>query len=141
MSPGPFPLATRLWGVGVIQQHSVTLKLQVHASLIQWTLAYPATTGPDRGQISGIARYVNHHANSVYNISLLALFRVMFILVQTTIIFWPLQASDSRNSGIFGCSCKLLCSMWGHGHWNAQRSRPDNPSSQIFEVRISEDPL
>ena len=73
LSPGPFPLATRLWGVGVIQQHNVILNLQVHVSLIQWTLAYPATMRPDRGQISEIAGYVNHHANSVYNVSLLAL--------------------------------------------------------------------
>ena len=106
LSPGPFPLATRVWGVGVIKQRSVILSLQVHASLIQWTLAYPATTGPDCGQISEIAGYVNHHANSVYNVSLLALlffFLSCSSLVQTTIISRSLQALDSRSSGIFGC--------------------------------------
>ena len=34
---------------------------------IQWTLTYSAITGPDHGQISEIAGYVNHHANSVCN--------------------------------------------------------------------------
>ena len=34
---------------------------------IQWTLAYPATMGPDHGQISEIAGYVNYHANRIYN--------------------------------------------------------------------------
>ena len=37
---------------------------------VQWTLTYPATTGPYQGQISEITGYVNHHAN---NASLLAL--------------------------------------------------------------------
>ena len=40
---------------------------------VQWTLAYPATTGPDHGRIGEIAGYVNHHANRVYDVSLLAL--------------------------------------------------------------------
>ena len=34
---------------------------------VQWTLLYPATMGPDHGEISEIAGYVNHRANSVYN--------------------------------------------------------------------------
>ena len=34
--------------------------------VLKWTLAYPATTGPDHDQISEIAGYVNHHAVSVY---------------------------------------------------------------------------
>ena len=63
---------------------------------IQWTLAYPATMRPDHGQISEIAEYVNHHANSVYNVSLLALLFLFLScypsLVQTIIVFWPLQA-------------------------------------------------
>ena len=33
----------------------------------------PATTGPDLGQTSEIASYVNHHANRVCNVPLLAL--------------------------------------------------------------------
>ena len=38
---------------------------------VQWTLAYPDRTM--HGRMSKIAGYVNHHANSVYNVSLLAL--------------------------------------------------------------------
>ena len=34
---------------------------------VQWTLAYPAATGPDHGRIGEIAGYVNHHANRVYD--------------------------------------------------------------------------
>ena len=90
---------------------------------IQWTLAYPTTTGPDHGQISKIAGYVNHHANSVYSISLLALpflFLSCYPLsVQTIIVFWPLQASNGWNSGIFGCSNNLVQATLlhvEHGH-------------------------
>ena len=53
------------------------------STAIQWTLTYRATMGPDHGQISETARYVNHHANRVY-VSLLALpfsFRVMLPIV------------------------------------------------------------
>ena len=68
--------------------------------------AYPATTGPEHGQIN---RYVNHHANRV---SLIALLFLFFSSVQT-IVFQPLQVLDGRNSGIFVCSndlVELLCS-------------------------------
>ena len=43
------------------------LKVSNSFNQIQWTLTYPATTGPDHGQISEIAGYVNHHASNVYN--------------------------------------------------------------------------
>ena len=62
---------------------------------IQWTLAYPATTGPDHGWISEIARYMNHHANRVYIVSLLAL-PFFFIPVILSII-------DANN-------CRILAS-------------------------------
>ena len=61
---------------------------------IQWTLTYPATTGPEHGRISEIAGYVNHHTNRAYNVSLLAL-PFLFLscypsLMQIVIVFWPL---------------------------------------------------
>ena len=31
-----------------------------------------ATTGPDHGRISEIAGYVNHHANSIYNVVIIS---------------------------------------------------------------------
>ena len=96
--------------------------LHVHCPDIQWTLAYPATTGPDHGQISEIAGYVNHHANRVYKVSLLALpFPFLSCYpswVQIIVVFWPLPAKDSRNSGIFGCSndlVQLVCSVRSMG--------------------------
>ena len=89
--------------------------LYIHVQVlneIQWTLAYPATTGPYHGQISEIARYVNHRANRVYNVSLLAL-PFLFLSgypssVQTIVVFRPFQAANGRNSGIFGCSNDLV---------------------------------
>ena len=45
------------------------LQVSAFCSEVQWTLAYSATTGPDHGQISEIAGYVNHHANRVFNVS------------------------------------------------------------------------
>ena len=91
---------------------------------VQWVLAYPATTGPDHGQISEIAGYVNHHANSVFNVSLLALHAVLFLScypssVQTIVVFRPLQASNGQNSWIFGFSNDLVQATLlhvEHGH-------------------------
>ena len=112
------------------------------ATLTEWTLAYLATTAPDHGQISEIAGYVKHHTNGVYNVSLLALSFLFLscypLLVQTIVTFRCLQASDSRNSGIFTCSnyvssihvATLLCAY-------VQRSRLDSLSSRVVEVRIA----
>ena len=71
-------------------------KRPILSILLQWTLVYPATTGLDHGQISEIATYVNHHAQRVYNVSLLAL-PFLFLScypssMQIIIVFWPLQA-------------------------------------------------
>ena len=101
-----------LYTVHVLQYMYI---LYIHVQVlneIQWTLAYPATTGPDHGQISEIARYVNHHTNRVYNGSLLAL-PFLFLSgypssVQTIVVFRPFQAANGRNSGIFGCSNDLV---------------------------------
>ena len=77
---------------------------------VQLILVYPATRRPDHGRISEIAGYVNHHANRVDKVSLLAL-PFLFLsrypsLTQIIVVFWPLQAWDGRNydswnSGIF----------------------------------------
>ena len=91
----------------------------MHVIVVEWTLAYPATTGPDHGQISEIAGYVNHHANKVYIVSLIALFLSCDpSSVQTIIVFRPLQALNIQNSSIFGCSNnleQLLCSVCSMG--------------------------
>ena len=68
---------------------------------IQWTLAYPATMGPDHGQISEIAGYVNYHANRIYNAAVF--FLSCYLMLVQTIIFQALQASSGRNSGMFKC--------------------------------------
>ena len=64
---------------------------------VQWTIAYPATTGPDHGQISEIAGFVNHHANRVYNISALPISTAVSFLVMLSII-------DANNHRIFASS-------------------------------------
>ena len=91
-----------------------------------------------------MAGYVNHRVNSVYNVSLLVLPFLFLpsypLLEQTRVIFQPLWASDSRNSRGYSSLHTLLCSVCIVNK-NAQRSRPDNLSSWIFEVRISEVPL
>ena len=119
------------------------------AVTVQWILAHLATTGPDHGQISEIAGYVNHLANRVYTSCIITSTAAFFLScyppsVQIIVIFRPLQASNGRNSGIFGCSndlVQLLCSMCSMGIKNRMRRDWDRiirPSSQILEVRISE---
>ena len=99
---------------------------------VQWTLAYPATTGADHGQISEIAGYTNHHANRVYIVSLLAL-PFLFLScypssVQTIVVFQPFQASNVQNSGIFAYSndlVQLLCfgAAWALNRMHRDRGR------------------
>ena len=64
----------------------------------------------------------NHHPSSVYNVLLLALLFLFLscypLLVQTIVVFRPFQASNGRDSGIFGCSndlVQLLCSVRSMG--------------------------
>ena len=109
-------LGRKLLGIGAYKSPKAT------SCCVQWTLAYLATTRLDHGRISEITGYVNHHANRVYNVSLLAL-PILFLscypsLMQIIVVFWPLQAWESRNSGIFGCSNDLdtaifLCMQHG----------------------------
>ena len=72
---------------------------------VQWTLTYPATTGPDHGQISEIAGYVNYRSIMIIAIS----FPVMLSIVSANNgCIWPFQALNGRNSGIPGCSNDLV---------------------------------
>ena len=64
---------------------------------VQWTLAYLATTGPDHGQISEIASYVNHHANMVYIVSLLACTTISFPIMLSIINANKCRISASPN--------------------------------------------
>ena len=91
-----------------------------HVTHIQWTLAYPATTGPDHHRISEIAGYVNHHANSIYmyNVSLLAPSHVSIIDANNRRILASsgLGRSKFLHLRVFQrpSTATLLCAQHGH---------------------------
>ena len=84
------------WMIEILQiyqpqrTHQFYSTTQNSRSLVIW---------PQQDQISIMARYVNHHESSVYNLSLLAKRNTVDpLLVQTIVVSWPLQASNSWNS-------------------------------------------
>ena len=62
------------------------------------------------GEISEMAEYVNHHANSIYTVSLLAKHNTVVPFMSCypssvqTVVSWPLCASDSQSPSIFAWS-------------------------------------
>ena len=124
-------------------QFTCSLIKNYSAILIQWTLTYPATTGPDHGQVSEIARYVKHHTNLVNIVSLLALL----------LLFLSLLSIVGTNNRRISASPGFGQSKFQHIHLfkrssittllcvHVQRSRLDSLSSRVVEVWISEVPL
>lgn len=74
--------------------------------VIQWILTYPATTGPDHGQISEVVGYVNNHANCVKNVPSLAKYGVIFSSCHA--IYQWCVCKQSLYLGLFGlCTVKV----------------------------------
>lgn len=122
----------------------VHINLLKHLSLVdipnvQWTLAYPATVEPNHGQVYKWNSRICE--SSCYNASLLALPLLPYIsalLLQTIIVFQPLQALDGRNYGIFvwllsslQTSVVLCYTVWALNRM-PRVSRPHNSSSKYL---------
>ena len=84
------------WVCGVLSPITVEPRLSGYSGTRPW---------PDKRNSR------NHHPNSVYNVLLLALLFLFLscypLLVQTIVVFRPLQASNGLNSGIFA-----PCGAW-----------------------------